>query len=85
MPADFFLSETTEDGEDVRVRVRKFGGKWAFASQTKGEEGWNVIKTPSVEQLEGLLDLLQKKYQRQRVPYEDLLAVERLLQQRKQP
>jgi len=73
-------TERTEDGEKREVRATKFGGKWSIQSKVKSDEDWVYHHPPSRTDLETLLDLLNRKWQRRRAAYEDVKAIEKILQ-----
>jgi hypothetical protein len=71
--------ETTETGEKREVRASKFGGVWRIQSKLKGEGSWTYHESPSSADLEQLRDVLFRKYQRRRVPYEDVVLIEKMM------
>lgn len=73
---------TTEDGDKREVRAERFGNKWKFQAKLKGEEDWTYYTTPLMEDLVELRVVLWRKYQRKRLPYEDVKEVERLIKER---
>jgi hypothetical protein len=70
----------TEDGEKREVRAERFGGKWRFQSKLKSEERWTYFDHPSVEDLEALRDILWRKYQRKRLPHDDVASIDTWLE-----
>jgi len=74
-------SETPE-GETRELRAEKFGRKWRIQAKLKGEEQWTYYDSPTVEDLAELRVILWRKYQRKRVLYEDVKAVEQLIHER---
>jgi hypothetical protein len=73
---------TNDEGIKREVRAEKFAQHWRFQSQLKGEESWTYHDTPLLEDLIELRDVLWRKYQRKRLPYEDVAAVDELIRQR---
>ena len=73
---------TTAEGEKREIRAEKFGNKWKFQARLKGEEDWTYYNTPLMEDLAQLRVMLWRKYQRKRLPYEDVKEVERLIKER---
>lgn len=73
---------TTAEGEKREIRAEKFGGRWRLQAKIKGEEQWTYYDSPSVEDLAELRELLWRKYQRRKLPYEDVQAVEALIRDR---
>lgn len=74
---------TTADGEKREVRAEKFGGHWRLQSRLRGEERWTYHDVPELEDLIELRDVLWRKYQRKRLPHEDVMAVDRLIEERR--
>lgn len=73
---------TTPEGEKREIRAEKFGGRWRIQSKLKGEEQWTYYDSPLVEDLVELRDLLWRKYQRRKLPYEDVTTVEKMIIER---
>jgi hypothetical protein len=73
---------TTPDGEKREVRAEKFGNRWKLQAKVKGEEDWTYYATPLLEDLAELRDVLWRKYQRKRLPYDDVKEVERMIKER---
>ncbi len=73
---------TTEDGEKREVRAEKFGGKWRLQSKLKHEESWTYHEMAELEDLMELRRVLFNKYQRKHLAYEDVAAVELMIQER---
>jgi hypothetical protein len=71
--------ETTADGEKREVRATKFGGAWRFQSKPKREVTWTYHDVPPLEDLHSLHDILFRKYQRKRLPWEDVAAIEKMI------
>jgi hypothetical protein len=70
--------ERTDDGAR-EFRATRFGGKWSLQSKLKSDDKWTYHEKPPVDILRALLDVLQRKYQRRRVSYDDVVSVEELL------
>ncbi|MEY5026770.1 MAG: hypothetical protein RLZZ244_2298 [Verrucomicrobiota bacterium] len=70
----------TPEGEKREVRAERFGGRWRFQSKTQSESVWTYFDHPSLEDLEELRDILWRKYQRKRLPYDDVASIDALLQ-----
>ena len=73
---------TTAEGDKREVRAEKFGGNWRIQAKRKGEDTWTYYDVPLLEDLIALHDVLFRKYQRKRLPYEDVAAIERLIHDR---
>jgi hypothetical protein len=74
---------TTPEGERRDVRAEKFGGKWRIQARLKGEETWTYYDSPPLADLIELRDVLWRKYQRKRLPHEDVAAVDQLIRERR--
>lgn len=74
-------TERTADGEKREVRAVKFGGRWRLQAKLKGDAEWTYYDPPLRTDLESLRDILYRKYQRRRASYEDVLSVDKLLQE----
>jgi hypothetical protein len=70
---------TTEEGEKREVRAEKFGGRWRIQAKLRGEEAWTYYDAPPLADLLELHDVLWRKYQRKRLPFEDVAAVEKMI------
>jgi hypothetical protein len=73
---------TNAEGEKREVRAERFAGRWRFQAKLKGEEAWTYYDSPQLEDLIGLRDVLWRKYQRKRLPYDDVAAVDRMIKER---
>ena len=69
-------------GEKREVRAEKFGGHWRIQAKLEEETSWTYYDSPLLEDLVALQDILFRKYQRKRLPYEDVAAVEKLIRER---
>lgn len=74
--------EVTADGEKREVRATKFGGEWRFQSKLKHENVWTHHDVPSLEDLEALRDVLFRKYNRKRLPWEDVVTIDGMIEER---
>lgn len=74
-------TERTEDGEKRELRAVKFGGRWRIQAKLRTDETWTYYDPPLRADLETLLDILRRKYQRRRASHEDVLSVEKLLRE----
>jgi hypothetical protein len=73
---------TNEEGTKREVRAEKFGGQWRIQAQLKGETTWTYYDTPLLEDLVELRDVLWRKYQRKRIAFDDVAAIDELIRQR---
>ena len=69
----------TADREKREVRAERFGGRWRFQSKLQSDAVWTYYDTPSLEDLEELRDILWRKYQRKRLPHDDVASVDAML------
>ena len=65
------------------IRVSKEAGLFRFQSKRADEERWtyydNKKTKPPAADIEGLIDVLERKYQRKRAPFSDLQLAKRML------
>ncbi len=73
---------TTAEGEKRELRAEKFGKHWRILAKLTGEEKWVYHDSPLLADLVELRVILWKKYQRKRVSHDDIVAVNRLIQER---
>jgi len=71
--------EKTEDGETRLVTATRHAGKWQLRSRLKSEPEWTEFPKIELEDLETLLDLISRKYQRNRVPHGQVKEIEDLI------
>lgn len=81
MKGEHVWKERTESGEKREVRTHKEGGKWRFQSKLETDEHWTYHDRPDPADLRALIDVLERKYRRKRVSYDDILLAKRLLQE----
>ena len=62
--------------------MTKFGGVWRFQAKYADELEWTYYERPLLEDLQSLLDVVFRKYQRRRASAEDVASIEKLLSQR---
>ena len=72
-----------EDGEKREARAERFGGKWRFQAKRRSETVWTYYDSPSLDDLESLRDILWRKYQRKRLPWDDVAYLDRMLEERR--
>ena len=70
-----------EHGDKREVRATKFGGAWRFQAKTANDLEWTYYEHPLLEDLLALKEILVRKYQRRRAPAEDLVSIEKLIQE----
>ena len=66
-------------GERRYYRAGKFGRKWTVRTTLKSDSDWEDLDPAPREVLEALREQLLNKYQRRRVPYEDVVAVDKMV------
>ena len=71
-----------EDGRKREVRAERFGGQWKFQAQARGDENWTYYDTPLLEDLVELRDVLWRKYQRKRLPWDDVATLDKMIAER---
>lgn len=71
----------TADREKREVRAERFGGRWRFQSKVPSSAVWTYYDTPSLEDLETLRDIVWRKYQRKRLPHDDVATLDAMLKQ----
>ncbi len=72
----------TAEGEKREVRAERFGGVWRMQAKTESAEKWTYYESPPLEDLVELRDILWRKYQRKRLPWDDVATVDGLLKDR---
>ena len=73
---------STEDGEKREVRAEKFGAKWRIQAKLKHDERWTYYEEPELADLIELRRVLWNKYQRKHLAFEDVAAVEKMIEDR---
>ena len=72
-----------EDGVKREIRVIKESSLFRFQSKRSDEERWtyydNKKTKPPAADVESLIEVLERKYQRKRTPYSDLLLAKKML------
>jgi len=71
--------ETTAEGRKREIRAERFGGAWRLQAKEKGEEQWTYYDTPRLEDLVELRDIVWRKYQRKRLPWDDVASLDQLI------
>ena len=71
--------EKTEGGETRLVTATRHGSKWQLQSRLKSEDEWTKFPKIQLDDLETLLDVISKKYQRNRVPHEHVQEIETMI------
>ncbi|MBU6301940.1 MAG: hypothetical protein KGS60_10330 [Verrucomicrobia bacterium] len=72
--------ESEDDGSVVFYRANHHAGRWSLYRRPKDQPGWIPLDPPAALELRLLLDVLQRKYQRRKVPHAHVLQVEKWLE-----
>ena len=74
--------EQTETGEKRLWRATKHGRRWAIYSRLqKSEDGFVEHSLDELDALRQLREVLFNKYQRQRVPWEDVVTIDGFIEE----
>ena len=69
------------EDETVRFyRAEHHAGRWRLFSQLKGEDEWNTHDPIKREEWEKLRDVLFRKYQRKRCPWQLVEKIDKVLE-----
>jgi hypothetical protein len=79
MRSQHIWTERDAEGRKREIRATKFGGQWKLQAKTAGDENWTYFDSPPMEDLKTLKDIIERKYQRRRASYEDVLAIDNLI------
>jgi len=66
-------------GDFYDVRAVWFSGEFKLQFQEKDSVEWDYQRKPSLEDLESLLDAIERRYQRKRATLEVLKAAQKML------
>jgi hypothetical protein len=83
MPSQHIWTDRNEDGRKREVRATKFGGAWRLQAKIAGDLDWTYYERPLPEDLLTLKEILVRKYQRRRASAEDVLSIEKLIQEQR--
>ncbi|MGY8687156.1 MAG: hypothetical protein ACKVHP_05380, partial [Verrucomicrobiales bacterium] len=61
------------------LRAIRIGGKWRVSAKLVDEDFWEIQDPVSEADLRGLRDVLWRKYQRKRVPWEYVVQIDAML------
>ena len=76
-----YWKDRTDTGENRLWRATKHGGDWKFMSRLqKSEEGWTTHEKMEIEDLKLFREVLFNKYQRRRIPWEDVVAIDNMIE-----
>lgn len=74
----------TAEGGRREVRAEKFGKRWRLQAKLKDDQGWTYYEAPLLEDLLALRDVLWRKYQRKHLSWEDIVAIDALIEERRE-
>lgn len=72
--------EHTDDGDKRLWRATKFGGQWSIFSRLKSEEDFSEHGLDELDALNQLREVLFNKYQRGRLPWDDVVTIDALIE-----
>ena len=81
MPIQHIWTGRNQDGRKREVRATKFGGMWRFQSKTADELEWIYYDSPPLQDLLSLKEIIARKYQRRRASIEDVVSVDKLIEE----
>jgi hypothetical protein len=68
------------DGDIRLVTAKRQAGRWQFQSRLKSEDEWTPLDPFPLDDLLHLRELLWNKYQRNRLPYEQVQEIDALIE-----
>lgn len=71
--------EQTEEGETRLFMATRQAAKWTFKARLKSEEDWTPLDPCPMDDLEYLREILFNKYQRRRVPSEQVAEIDEMI------
>lgn len=80
MKSHEWFDHDEEANERRYFRAGKFGRRWSVITTLKSEPDWTPMEPVTLPVLEALRTLLENKYARRRVPWEDIVTVDRLVE-----
>ena len=74
---------TRSETEENRLwRATKHGSRWEFMSRLQhSEEGWTNHEEMNIDELKTFREVLLNKYQRRRIPWEDVLKIDNMIEE----
>ena len=81
MPSQHIWTKKDQHGKKREVRATKFGGVWRLQSKVSGETEWIYYDSPLLEDLLSLKEIIARKYQRRRASIEDVVSVNKLIEE----
>jgi len=80
MRRDINWKTKRDDGTAYEVRVHWFSGQFKLQFREKGGDSWDYDRPPSREDLETLLDAIQRRYQRREATLKELEIAQKMLE-----
>lgn len=79
------LGWTEKNSKGIKVEVEAFRERnhWTFTKRINRRHDWEPVETPTMADWEQLLDLLERKYQRRRCAWRDVVQVQEFLAEAK--
>jgi hypothetical protein len=71
-------NERTEEGKRF-FRANFHGNTWRIMTTLKTDPDWEILEQPSEEVWRELRDVVWKKYQRKRCPWERVASIDKIL------
>jgi hypothetical protein len=81
MPSQHIWTDKDGHGKKREVRATKFGGVWRFQSKVSGETEWIYYDSSPLQDLLHLKEIIARKYQRRRASIEDVVSVNKLIEE----
>jgi hypothetical protein len=72
--------ERSPEGEVQFFRATKHGRQWTLQTKLKGDDFWNRHDPLTRDDVLIIRAMLERKYQRNRAPYEDLSGIDKWLE-----
>ncbi len=79
MRRDINWKTKRDDGTSYEVRVTWFSNKFKLQFRENGTDFWDYDKKPTLEDLENLVDNIQRRYQRRGATLKELEEAQRML------
>jgi hypothetical protein len=80
MRSQHIWTDKDQEGRKREVRATKFGGAWRLQAKVAGDLNWTYYDRPLLEDLLTLKEILVRKYHRRRASIEDVVSIEKLIQ-----
>jgi hypothetical protein len=80
MRRDINWKTKRDDGSAYEVRVHWFAGEFKLQFKDKGAADWDYKRKAELEDLETLLDAIERRYQRKQATYGELQIAQKMLE-----